>query len=150
MFKFANASISWCNKKQLTVALSPTEAEYTSIVEALKEAVLFYNLHHEVFKVKRSINISTLNDNQSARKLASNTAVHNRAKHIDIRLHFICEATNNDVIMHEYLSTDLTTADVLTKILNKISMTFAVKTYSNQEKFCRPLQGALSFDSSSL
>ncbi|XP_071054696.1 uncharacterized protein [Onthophagus taurus] len=40
VFKMANATISWETKKQRTVALSSTEAEYMSLTEAAKEALL--------------------------------------------------------------------------------------------------------------
>lgn len=39
VFKYAGAALLWKNKKQPTVALSSTEAEYIGLAEACKEAI---------------------------------------------------------------------------------------------------------------
>jgi KUP system potassium uptake protein len=39
MFKLAGAAVSWVSRKQCTIAVSSTEAEYVAVAEATKEAV---------------------------------------------------------------------------------------------------------------
>ncbi|KAL7290916.1 hypothetical protein TKK_0015644 [Trichogramma kaykai] len=39
MFSLSNSAVSWCSKKQKSVALSSTETEYMSLSDAAKEAI---------------------------------------------------------------------------------------------------------------
>lgn len=126
VFSLSNGAISWCSRKQRTVALSSTEAEYMSLSDAAKKAIFLSSL----MKVLGFINLSytmLYNDNQSAGKLAANLVFHARSKHIDIRVHFIREAIKNKKFELEYLSTDKMTADILNKALPKIKFDFCVK-----------------------
>lgn len=115
IFKWAGGAVSWECKKQYTVALSTTEAEYMAISEASKEAIYFRNVLHEFLGYYNCITV--FNDNQSAQKLAENTLVNKRSKHIDVRYHFIREAISNKLCCLEYLPTNEMPADVLTKAL---------------------------------
>ena len=54
-------------------------------------------------------------DNQSAICLAKNPSNHSRAKHVDIKYHFIREAIEKKEIELRYCPTDEMVADVLTK-----------------------------------
>jgi hypothetical protein len=58
-------------------------------------------------------------DNQSAMKIAmsSTSQVHERTKHIDIRHHFVRDASQKGRIRIKYLPTNKITADILTKAL---------------------------------
>ena len=58
-------------------------------------------------------------DNQSAIALAKNPVSHARAKHIDIRHHFVREAIQDKVIWVQYIPTTEMTADSLTKALGR-------------------------------
>lgn len=58
------------------------------------------------------------NDNQSAQKVCNNPAFHKRAKHIDIRYHFVREAISNNLVIVKYLQTNDMPADMLTKSLS--------------------------------
>ena len=58
-------------------------------------------------------------DNQSAIALAKNSVSHARAKHIDIRHHFVREAIQDKVIWVQYIPTTEMTADSLTKALGR-------------------------------
>lgn len=115
VFKLAGGAVSWECKKQTTVALSSTEAEYMAVTEASKEAIHFRNLLSDVLGIFECITL--YNDNQSAQKLAMNPICHKRSKHIDIRYHFIREAVSNKLVNLKYLSTNEMPADVLTKAL---------------------------------
>ena len=58
-------------------------------------------------------------DNQSAITLAKNPVSHVRAKHIDIRHHFVREAIQDQIIWVQYIPTAEMTADSLTKALGR-------------------------------
>jgi len=56
-------------------------------------------------------------DNQSAIALAQNPTSHSRAKHIDIRFHFIQERIVRNEMKLQYISTHQMVANILTKAL---------------------------------
>ncbi|KRX56900.1 Retrovirus-related Pol polyprotein from transposon TNT 1-94 [Trichinella sp. T9] len=117
VFKFGNAAISWESRKQRTVALSSTEAEYMALSEACKEAIHLKQMIREITGLCKSVVLQS--DNQSALKLARNPVFHARTKHIDIRYHFIREAAERKDVELRYLPTGQMVADVLTKGLFK-------------------------------
>lgn len=94
-FTLSGGCVSWETRKQVTVALSSTEAEYMGISECCKEAIYLRNLQYEITSELYCITI--INDNQSAQKLANNNCLHKRSKHIDIRFHFFREHLINNV-----------------------------------------------------
>lgn len=112
-FKLSNSAISWESKKQATVALSSTEAEYMAISEAAKEAIYLKNLYFEL--TGRNTCIKLYNDNLSAQKLSVNPVFHKRSKHIDVRHHFIRDAIVAKQVELQYLQSKEMPADVLTK-----------------------------------
>jgi hypothetical protein len=116
VFMYAGAAVSWECRKQRTVALSSTEAEYMAISDAAKEAVYLKGLVGELLGNCGAINI--YNDNQSAQKIATNPVFHNRTKHIDVRHHFVREVVSNEQVNLMYLTTSEMIADVMTKGLN--------------------------------
>ena len=75
-FKLFSASITWESRKQKTVALSSTEAEYVAMSEAIRELVYIYNFLTELGFGEVSI-LKLFYDNQSARELAVNLIQHN-------------------------------------------------------------------------
>ena len=86
-FKMANAATSWESRKQQTVALSSTEAEYMAIADCTKEAIHVQRFIGEATWTS-SKGITIFNDNQGAHQLAKNPVFHSRTKHIDVRHHF--------------------------------------------------------------
>jgi hypothetical protein len=115
VFKVGDAPVSWESKKQRTVALSSTEAEYMALSETTKEAVFLRNIVSRIAGTQQTVVI--YNDNQSAQKLSLNQMFHNRTKHIDIRHHFVREAQESGLVKVDYLGTSEMPADVLTKAL---------------------------------
>ncbi|KMQ88815.1 gag-pol polyprotein [Lasius niger] len=86
VFKLANAAITWEARKQKSIALSSTEAEYMALTEAAKETVYLRNLLEEMCYLKHQSEPTTVYcDNQGAQKLMRNPMYHSRTKHIDIR-----------------------------------------------------------------
>ena len=95
-----NGPISWASKRQKTVALSSTEAEYMALTLAAKETIWIRLLMTElglmqddatprVNVLERQGAIALKGDNQSAIALANNPVLYSRTKHIDIQHHFI-------------------------------------------------------------
>ncbi|OWR48976.1 putative Copia protein [Danaus plexippus plexippus] len=114
-FTLSGCVISWETKKQKTVALSSSEAEYMALTEACKESLYLRNLQFEITNKKYTIEL--YNDNQSALKLTQNPIFHKRSKHIDIRYHFSRECVNNNIVNVKYLPSAEMPADLLTKSL---------------------------------
>ncbi|GBM68121.1 Retrovirus-related Pol polyprotein from transposon TNT 1-94 [Araneus ventricosus] len=115
-FILSGSAISWESRKQCTVALSSTEAEYMALSDGTKEAIYLRKLLNELCDADVK-SVRLLSDNKGAIKLAENPIFHRRTKHIDIRHHFVREALNNNVINIKYISTEDMAADVLTKAL---------------------------------
>lgn len=112
------AAISWEARKQRTVSLSSTEAEYIAISEAAKETLYITSLLGDIGINYESVTL--FNDSQSAQKLIKGLGYNSRTKHIDIRHHFVRDCIRNQNIQLEYLSTESMPADMLTKPVSKI------------------------------
>ena len=118
VFMLNGGAISWASRKQPTVALSSTEAEYIALTQAVKEVLWLRTLFVEMGAPKHAREISQISsDNQGAITLAKNPGFHARSKHIDIQYHFIRQHTNTDTgsITLDYCPTEEMTADILTK-----------------------------------
>jgi hypothetical protein len=79
---------SWSSKKQSTVSLSSTEAEYQALSECAQEAMFTRNLITEITGETQPPAI-IYEDNLGAIFLSKNSQVSARTKHIDVRHHFI-------------------------------------------------------------
>jgi hypothetical protein len=108
--------ISWMSKKQPTVALSTTEAEYMSLSAATAELkwirALLEELKQPVTKP------TTMNqDNTGCIELTKSFKGQGRVKHMDIRHHFIKDAVSDKVMEVKWCSTQEMVADIMTKPL---------------------------------
>lgn len=118
IFKLASAPIAWESRKQQSVALSSTEAEYMALTEATKEAVYIRKILNESGIYDNSEDPTTIYcDNQGAGKLTRNPVYHARTKHIDVKYHYVRQAYKRNEIDIQYISTTDMIADVLTKSL---------------------------------
>lgn len=118
-FILAGSVFSWQSKKQTTVALSSTEAEYMAISAAAKEATYLRKLMQEIGIDTNNAPIKINGDNLSAQQLVRNPVYHARSKHIDIKYHHIREVLNSKQITIHYVPTNDMIADILTKNLEK-------------------------------
>ena len=119
--KIDGCSVSWSTKKQATVALSTAEAEYMAIAAGVQESLCIKQLLCELLgpsSIPSSCNIYT--DNQSAMCISKNDTNHQRAKHIDIKHHFIRDHVKDGSMLITWVPTSQQTADILTKPLGKI------------------------------
>lgn len=114
-----NSPINWKVKKQATVALSSTEAEYMALKTATTEAIYIARV---LTYITNSISIKLVNsiptilvDNQGARDLSANSQHHERTKHIDISYHFLRDEVEKGTINIVHIPDPLQIADPLTK-----------------------------------
>jgi hypothetical protein len=118
VFTLSGGPVSWTSKRQNTVALSSTEAEYMAVTMTGREAVWLRTLLQQLgFTMSRPTLIHV--DNQSCTALAQNPVHHQRTKHIDIQHHFVRELVSEKVIELKYVPTEENIADVFTKGLGK-------------------------------
>lgn len=117
VFLLQGGAVAWNSRKQQTVALSTTEAEYMAMGAATQEAIWLKNLQNEVFgSLEQMQQLTIYGDNKSALMLGEKpTTFHPRTKHIDVRHHFIRDEVNAGRIKFVHTPTQNMTADVLTK-----------------------------------
>lgn len=116
IFMMGGGPVSWCSKRQATVALSSCEAEYIALTQATKEAVWLRLLLAE-FGVPDAAPTRILADNQGAMALAKNPGFHTRTKHIDIQYHFVRQEIGRKRVELEFVGSEDMLADCLTKAL---------------------------------
>ncbi|GJT50939.1 hypothetical protein Tco_0977096, partial [Tanacetum coccineum] len=92
--------VSWSSMKQKNTAISSTEAEYI---------------------------IPLYCDNKSAIALCCNNVQHLRAKHIDLRYHFIKEQVENGIVELYFVRTEYQLADIFTKSLPRERFNFLIE-----------------------
>jgi hypothetical protein len=114
LFTLAGAAISWSSKRQPTVALSSTEAEYMSACSAAQETVYLRALLKDLGHPQNGPTVLH-QDNQGAIAIGSDFISNRRTKHIDIKYHFIREKVEDGVIRLQYIPTAEMVADCLTK-----------------------------------
>lgn len=114
IYKLSNGAITWCSKRQETVALSTTEAEHMALSWAAREAIWLKNFGQELdVDMKQTIVIGC--DNQSAIALTKSDGYRGRSRHIDIQHHHLRDKVNEKVIRIGYVNTSENVADSLTK-----------------------------------
>ncbi len=109
-------AITWGSKKQTTIALSSTEAEYVALSEASREAMWLRHLYGELGYIQKEP-ILLLGDNDGSIAMARNPEFHKRTKHVDIRWHWVRELVSDGLMNIVDCRDPEQTADVLTKQL---------------------------------
>lgn len=120
IFLFQGAAISWSSKRQPTVALSSTEAEYMALSSAIQEAMWLKQLQEDFWPSLSNDSFDVYCDNQSALSIAGHDVYHARSKHIDVRYHFIREKIEAKQISLKYQCSEDMVADALTKGLQRL------------------------------
>jgi hypothetical protein len=116
MFSFGSGAISWSSKKQPTVALSNTEAEYRGVAIAACEVVWLQKLLSDLGQLVDA-HVIIYCDNISSILLANNPVYHARIKHIEVHYHFIREKVLAKEIDLIHVSIEDQVADIFTKAL---------------------------------
>ncbi|WVZ90118.1 hypothetical protein U9M48_036448, partial [Paspalum notatum var. saurae] len=79
--------VSWSSRKQASVSLSTTEAEYIAVASCCSQ-LLWMKATLSDFGLRFG-KIPLLVDSTSAISVAKNPVLHSRTKHIDVRFHFL-------------------------------------------------------------
>ena len=88
VFMIGSSVVSWCSKRQPTVSLSTTEAEYSATAMAAQESVWLLQLLKDLNQ-DAEYQVPLFCDNLSLIRLAENPVFHARTKHIEVHYHFI-------------------------------------------------------------
>jgi hypothetical protein len=116
MFSFGSGAVSWSSKKQPTVALSSTKAEYRSVAIATCEVLWLQKLLSDL-GVLVDAPIVIYCDNISSILLANNPVYHAKKKHIEVHYHFIRKKVLAKEVDLIHVSTKDQVADIFTKAL---------------------------------
>lgn len=119
VFMMSGAAISWNSKKQTCVALSTAEAEYIALSKASQESIWLRRLLADMGE--KQPNATIINeDNQSAIAMTKNPQFHGRAKHIDMKYHYVREQVKSNEIQLKYCQSGDMIADIMTKGIGRV------------------------------
>ncbi|MBW0575172.1 hypothetical protein O181_114887 [Austropuccinia psidii MF-1] len=112
-----NCLITWKTRKQPTVSLSISEAEYKALADLSTEVLWLRQLIQELNLMKISKPVTIFDDNQECINTANGDCNSNgrRMKHIEIQLQFIREVIELGIIEVLYVPSCEMLADFLTK-----------------------------------
>nr|GFA31029.1 copia protein [Tanacetum cinerariifolium] len=119
-----NRLISWSSKKQKSVVISSTEAEYIALSGCCAQ-ILWMRSQLTDYGIGFN-KIPMYCDNKSAIFLCCNNVQHSRSKDIDIRYHFIKEHVENVVIELYFVNMEYQLADIFTKALGRERIEFLI------------------------
>ncbi|GKE96630.1 hypothetical protein Tco_1581485 [Tanacetum coccineum] len=116
--------VSWSSKKQKSTAISSTKAEYIALSGCYSQ---IHWMRSQLTDYGFQFNkIPLYCDNKSAIALCCNNVQHSRAKHIDIRYHFIKEQVENGIVELYFVRTEYQLADIFTKPLPRERFNFLI------------------------
>ncbi|GJT39788.1 ribonuclease H-like domain-containing protein [Tanacetum coccineum] len=113
----SDSLVSWKSKKQATLSISSTEAEYRCMASATCEIIWICNILSE-FGIKNVFPVEMFCDNISALQLAANLVFHEKSKYFEIDLHLIREKVSEGVVKTFKFHTTQQIADIFTKGLD--------------------------------
>jgi len=115
-FISGGGAFTWESRKQISIALSSTEAEYVAFSEATHEVLWLKSLYEELDFIQRDP-ILILGDNDGSIAMAKNPQFHKILKHIAIHWHFIQEKYQEKAIEIINVCDPQNTANILMKAL---------------------------------
>ena len=107
--------VSWFSKKQNSIALSTTEAEYVAAGCCYAQILWMRQIFSDYGLTFPPTTIYC--DSSSAIDLSKNHVHHSRTKHIDIQHHFIIDHQDKNDISLEHIATKKQLSDIFTKPL---------------------------------
>ncbi|GJT45734.1 retrovirus-related pol polyprotein from transposon TNT 1-94 [Tanacetum coccineum] len=116
--------VSWSSKKQKSTTISSTEAEYISLSRCCSQ-ILWMRSQLTDYGLQFN-KIPLYYDNKYALSLCCNNVQHLRAKHINIRYHFIKDLVENGIVELYFVRTKYQLADIFTKPLPRERFNFFI------------------------
>ncbi|GJS48969.1 retrovirus-related pol polyprotein from transposon TNT 1-94 [Tanacetum coccineum] len=113
--------VCWSAKKQQSVAMSSTEAEYVAAAGCctnilwMKSQLSYYEIYYKMVPI--------FCDNTSAIAISNNPVLYSRTKHIDIKYHFTRDHILKGEIELHFIPTKYQLADIFTKSLDEPTFT---------------------------
>ena len=96
-FFLGDSLVAWLSKKQSSISLSTTEAEYIAAATCCTQ-ILWMIQSLTDLEVKYSDPIPIQCDNTSAISVSKNPVLHSKTKHIPIKYHFLRKQVANKVV----------------------------------------------------
>ncbi|GJV47154.1 retrovirus-related pol polyprotein from transposon TNT 1-94 [Tanacetum coccineum] len=117
--------VSWSSNKQRSTAISSTKVVYIALSRCCAQILWMHSqLTNYGFQFNK---ISLYCDNKSVLALCCNNVQHSRAKHIDVRYHFIKEQMENEIVELYFVWTEYQLADIFTKPLPRERFNFLIE-----------------------
>jgi uncharacterized membrane protein YciS (DUF1049 family) len=117
-FFLGDSLVAWLSKKQGSISLSTTEAEYIVAATCCTQVLWMIQTLADL-EVKYAAPIPIHCDNTSAISVSKNPVFHSKTKHIPIKYHFLREQVTNQIVQVHYIPTTEQIADIFTKPLAK-------------------------------
>ena len=117
LFAIGGGVVSYNSKRQPSVALSSTEAEYMAACSATQEAIYLRRLLADLGFEQAGPTV-LLEDNQGCIAFSENPLHHKKTKHIDVRYHYTREQVAAGAIRLAFIPTEHQVADMFTKPLD--------------------------------
>jgi hypothetical protein len=117
-FFLGDSLVSWLSKKQGSISLSTTEAEYIAAATCCTQVLWMIQTLADL-EVKYTTPIPIHCDNTSAISVSKNLVFHSKTKHIPIKYHFLREQVTNTVVSLHYIPSKDQIVDIFTKPLAK-------------------------------
>ena len=116
MYSLGSAVVAWSSKKQSTVALLSTKAQYQGATITTCEAILLRLLLQDL-QIGVLTPILIYCDSVSSIQLTKNPLFHARIKHIKVRYHFVHEWVLSGEVELQYVQIDRYFVNIFTKPL---------------------------------
>jgi len=117
VFLAGNGAITWSLRKQVSIALSSTKAEYVTLAEAAREACWLKSLYSELGLLQEDVPTLIWGDNDGSIAMARNPQFHKCSKHIAICWHWLRKLVQEGKVFIDSCRDPEQTADILTKAL---------------------------------
>jgi hypothetical protein len=115
-FFLGDSLVAWLSKKQGSISLSTTEAEYIAAATCCTQ-ILWMIQTLTYLKITYTDPIPIHCDNTSAISVSKNPILHSKTKHIPIKYHFLREQVTNRIVQLNYIPSTEQIADIFTKPL---------------------------------